>query len=144
MIGDGECLPELEARVRALGIENRCLFLPPVSDIERWLQAFDIFVLPSLSEALSNSLMEAMASGCCAVASTAGGNPELIEDGRTGLLFAPGDVDGLTAALTRLIEDPALREELSRAGAGSIAQRFSRAASVQQIEAVYTRLLEDR
>jgi glycosyltransferase involved in cell wall biosynthesis len=143
IVGDGESLPALEARVRALGIENRCVFMPPVGDIERWLQAFDIFVLPSLSEALSNSLMEAMASGCCAVASTTGGNPELVQHGRTGLLFAPGDVEDLAAQLRRLIEDRTLREQLSLAGAKFIAETFSRQVSVAQIEATYTRLLGD-
>src|SRR5258707_10651824 len=143
-MGGGEQLSQVQTRVRALGIENRWLFLPPVSDIERWLQVFDIFVLPSLSEALSNSLMEAMASGCCAVASTAGGNPELIQHEETGLLFTPGDADGLADRLRRVIQDRALRERLAQSGARSIAQRFSRKVCVAQVEQTYARLLKER
>jgi glycosyltransferase involved in cell wall biosynthesis len=144
IVGDGESLPELEARTRSLGIADRCVFLPPVSDIERWLQVFDIFVLPSISEALSNSLMEAMASGCCAIASTAGGNPELIQHEETGLLFTPGDADGLADRLRRVIEDQVLRERLAQSGARSIAERFSRKVCVAQVEQTYSRLLKDQ
>jgi glycosyltransferase involved in cell wall biosynthesis len=142
IIGDGQSLPELRARTRELGIDSSCVFLPAAGDIERWLPIFDIFVLPSLSEALSNSLMEAMASGCCAVASAVGGNVELIQHERTGLLFAAGDVDGLAERLARLIADKALRERLSESGVRWMREKFSRAASLAQVQDIYSRLLE--
>ncbi len=102
-----------------------------------WLRAIDIFVLPSLSEALSNSLMEAMSTGCCPVASEVGGNPELVEDGRSGLLFPAGDSRALAACLTRLLEDPALRRDLAGAAAVRMRTHFSRAAAVRTMASIY-------
>ena len=73
----------------------------------------DIFVLPSLSEALSNSLMEAMGCGCCPVASDTGGNPELVTDGETGLLFPVGDAEALAERLALLLDQPEYRRRLA-------------------------------
>jgi glycosyltransferase involved in cell wall biosynthesis len=97
----------------------------------------DIFVLPSLSEALSNSLMEAMACGCCAVASEVGGNPELVEHGQTGLLFPAGDSLALAAALESLLDSPALRHRLAGAGAGFIREGFSSQAAARRMGRIY-------
>jgi glycosyltransferase involved in cell wall biosynthesis len=137
MLGDGPCHDELRAQAMRLGIESSCVFLPPMSDIERWLPLFDIFVMPSLSEALSNSVMEAMASGCCVVASDVGGNPELVLDGRTGLLFAAGDAAGLAERLQRLIQDPLLRKRLADESTRWMNEKFSRAASLSRMQQIY-------
>ncbi len=83
IVGSGPCLPELQEQARAAQIADRCVFVPKTNEVARWLRAIDIFVLPSLTEALSNALMEAMACGCCAVASRVGGNPELLGAIRT-------------------------------------------------------------
>ena len=107
----------------------------------QWLRTIDVFVLPSLSEALSNSLMEAMACGCCVAASTAGGNPELVEDGVTGLLFPPGDAAALSKALLRLYEEPQLRNRLADAAAHSITARFSLAAAGKRMGEIYQQAL---
>jgi glycosyltransferase involved in cell wall biosynthesis len=105
------------------------------------LQAIDIFVLPSLSEALSNSLMEAMACGCCAAASRAGGNPELVTHGETGMLFDPGDAAGLAQTLGLLIGAPALRQELAGNAARVMATRFSMPAAARRMAGIYSGLL---
>ena len=110
-------LKQLQSEARTLGIFEDCVFVPATGQVTTWLRAMDIFVLPSLSEALSNSLMEAMACGCCAVASNVGGNPELVRNGETGLTFEAGDSAGLSAALRALIEDEALRKRFAKAGA---------------------------
>jgi glycosyltransferase involved in cell wall biosynthesis len=136
IVGSGPVLPELEARRSALHLEDACHFEPATADVASWLHAIDIFVLPSLSEALSNSLMEAMACGCCAVASRTGGNPELIEDGRTGLLFTPGDSAGLAECLMRLASSPGLRDSLAAAGTSFI-RKFSIENSVRRMEEIY-------
>jgi glycosyltransferase involved in cell wall biosynthesis len=75
----------------------------------------DIFVLPSLSEALSNSLMEAMACGVAPIASSVGGNPELVREAETGLLFEPGDAVGLATQLRRLVDGEGLRRQYAAA-----------------------------
>ena len=87
IVGSGPCLPDLQERARALGIIERCVFEPATPRVADWLRGIDIFVLPSLSEALSNSLMEAMACGCTVAASRVGGNPELVAHGETGMPF---------------------------------------------------------
>lgn len=100
-------------------------FLGLRDDIPALLASTDIFVMPSYSEGLSNALMEAMASGCACVASRTGGNAFLIEDGRSGLLFPPGDCDALLAHLCRLVADPAQRHTLGQAAQERIRQHFS-------------------
>jgi glycosyltransferase involved in cell wall biosynthesis len=139
--GDGPCKPALQARAASLGIAQDCLFLPADPDVAHYLRSIDIFVLPSLSEALSNSLMEAMACGCCAVASNIGGNVELVGPGRTGRLFHAGDAADLTSVLQDLIADDESRRRLAAEGCADIHQRFSLAASARRMEQIYSALL---
>lgn len=141
IVGGGPMLGELEQKARELGIRELCLFVPPAGDVTGWLRNIDIFVLPSLSEALSNSLMEAMACGCCPIASRVGGNPELIEDGVRGLLFGPGDAGGLARALEHAIADPGLRRRLADAARDFVRANFSRAASARRMAEIYAELL---
>jgi L-malate glycosyltransferase len=144
IVGSGPMLPQLQSRARDLGVLDACTFQPTTSRVEDWLRNIDIFVLPSLSEALSNSLMEAMACGCCPIASRVGGNPELIEDGVRGLLFPPGDAAGLAAALRQLILNPDLRRRTADAAHDFVHATFSRAAAARRMEQIYSGLLENR
>ena len=144
LVGTGASEPQLRAQARALGIEQDCVFTGEVRDVTAWLSAIDIFVLPSVSEALSNSLMEAMACGCCVVASRIGGNPELVTHEVSGLLFQARDTAGLAAALRLLIENKAMRRKLAQAGARVIRQKFSLPASARRMEAIYTALLKSK
>lgn len=141
VVGNGPQLAALEQLAQQLGISQACLFEPAAADVLPWLRAIDIFVLPSLSEALSNSLMEAMACGCCAIASRTGGNPELVSHRRTGLLFQPGNAIDLSDQLRAAVEDATLREDLSRAGAAFIAANFSTSAAIGRLQNVYSSLL---
>jgi glycosyltransferase involved in cell wall biosynthesis len=141
IIGSGPCLPALQARAAALGILPDCLFEPATPQVALWLHAIDIFVLPSLTEALSNSLMEAMACGCTAVASRTGGNPELVADGETGLLFPPGDSAALAAALRRLIPNPSWSGTLAANAARFIRERFRLETCARRMEEIYSALL---
>ena len=142
LVGGGSMLPELESQSRRLGIAAQTLFQPFTGQVEDWLRSVDIFVLPSLSEALSNSLMEAMACGCAVAASRVGGNPELVEDHRTGLLFGAGDAGELAAALRLLIEHETLRKDLAAAGASHVRQSFSLEAAARRMEGIYSALLD--
>lgn len=139
--GEGPVRPALEERARALGLGERCLFLGAQGEVTDLLRGMDIFVLPSLSEALSNSLMEAMACGCCAVASRVGGNPELVRPGETGLLFSPGEAGELAEALRLLIEDEPLRRRLAEAGAEFVRTRFSIEAAAARMAEIYREFL---
>jgi glycosyltransferase involved in cell wall biosynthesis len=141
IVGGGPCLPALQRRVRDLQIVSDCIFQPATADVTPWLHRIDIFVLPSRSEALSNSLMEAMASGCCAIASRVGGNPELVCHGKTGLLFEPGSAEDLAAALELLISREPFRRELASAGQCLIQENFSLPAAARRMSEIYSNLL---
>jgi len=142
IVGSGPMLPELERRAAELGISDACVFEPSTSRVTDWLSHIDIFVLPSLSEAFSNSLMEAMACGCCVAASRVGGNPELVEDGVTGLLFPPGDAAGLASALQKAIHDPDLRQRMADGARNFVQAHFSRETAARRMGEIYSGLLE--
>jgi len=141
IVGSGPCLAALQDHARALGIFPDCVFEPGTPRVADWLHAINIFVLPSLSEALSNALMEAMACGCCVAASRVGGNPELVAHGETGMLFEPRGAAGLAEVLRLLVRDPVRRGELASNAARLIHSRFSLAAAARRMGEIYTALL---
>ena len=142
IVGDGQSRAGLEDLARRLDVADRCTFAPATRDVPARLRAIDIFVLPSQSESLSNALMEAMACGCCVVASQAGGTPELVSDRENGLLFPPGDAQALAASLELLLSDPVLRTRLADAGAQRIRKEFSIESAAARIEEIYNAVLE--
>jgi glycosyltransferase involved in cell wall biosynthesis len=107
------------------------------TDTPRLLQAMDVFALASRNEGISNTILEAMATGLPVVASRVGGNPELVVDGGTGRLFQAGDVDALAAALAEYLGDPALRAAHGEAGRDRCLERFSVDAMVRAYEDVW-------
>jgi len=136
--GDGPMRAEMEMLARSLGIAERVRFVGATAEVVQALQAMDVFVLPSRSEALSNSLMEAMACGCCAIASNVGGNPELV---RTGMLFESGDPASLAAMLDLVLENNELRQRLAREGMESIQANFSIESAARAMSAIYESFL---
>jgi glycosyltransferase involved in cell wall biosynthesis len=141
IVGSGPALRGLQALAAQLGINGRCVFEAATKHVPERLRAIHIFVLPSLSEAFSNSLMEAMACGCCVVASRVGGNPELVIEGECGLLFEAGNSADLARCLERLLRDPALRERLALAGTARIREQFTLARAAAQMGEIYRRVL---
>jgi glycosyltransferase involved in cell wall biosynthesis len=104
----------------------------------------DVFVLPSINEGISNTILEAMATGLPVVAAHVGGNPELVADGVTGALYDPARPGTLEAALVPYLADPAHREAHGRAGRERVVQNFSLEAMVQRYQALYDELLKDQ
>jgi len=141
IVGSGPELVALEARSRALNIANACRFVPAAADVTAWLHGIDIFVLPSFGEALSNSLMEAMACRCAVIASNVGGNPELVTNRETGLLFRARDAGDLAAKLEMLIEQEGFRLQLAQSAAALMRERFSLPAMARRMETIYGEFL---
>jgi L-malate glycosyltransferase len=135
---------EVQLRERARALEVSLLLPGRQREIARTLAALDLFVLPSLEEGCSLTLMEAMACGLAVVASNVGGNPELVKDEQNGLLFETGSADGLAAALSRLARDPALRQTLGQNARGHAAASFGLVAPVQATADLYRNVLYDR
>ena len=115
LVGSGCEEKRLRARAAKLRIDEDVVWVSARKDVPEWMRAIDIFVLPSRSESFPNGLLEAMASGCCPVGSNVGGIPELVEDGRSGLLFPSGDAAALADRLRSLLTNDPLRLELARA-----------------------------
>jgi glycosyltransferase involved in cell wall biosynthesis len=124
IVGEGPDRPRLEEEIEALGLSGRVRLAGERRDVPELLAAADVFVLPSASEGLPVSVLEAMAAGLPVIASRVGGVPEQVSDGETGLLVEPGDPNELTAALDRLIADPSLRRRLGAAGRARAEQAF--------------------
>jgi glycosyltransferase involved in cell wall biosynthesis len=142
LVGSGPELAKLQANSRRLGFQDTCIFVPAMPDVAPFLRAIDIFVSCSYSEAFSNSLLEAMACGCCVVGSRVGGTPELIADGERGLLFESGNVDELVRKLTMLIKDESLRKRLAANAAEFAARDLNMERNIQCMSGIYETMLK--
>ena len=141
IVGSGPEEGKLRSLCAELGVEEACQFEPATTDVTEWLSRIDIFVLPSRSEALSNALMEAMACGCCPVASRVGGNPELIEHGENGLLFQVDDSSELAAHLLQLLTDEPRRKRMAAAAFTKMSAEFSSENFIRTMQGIYESVL---
>lgn len=141
IVGSGSMSDSLRSLAAARDLGASCTFVPATGAVAQWLHRIDIFVLPSHSEALSNSLLEAMACGCCPVATRIGGNPELIRHGYNGMLFEAGDTGQLARVLQTLLENQLLRRQLA-ARARRLAESFSIAVSARRMGEIYADFIE--
>lgn len=125
VLGDGEEKELLEALVGQRGLQGRVFLLGFVDDAPRFLKAFDLFLLPSITEGLALVLLEAGLAKLPVVASSVGGIPEVIEDNKTGLLVTPRDPDAITSAIKKLFVSPELRKNLGVALNDKVTSDFS-------------------
>ena len=140
LVGSGagmylSCEAELRRYVGEHGLEDRVTFTGYKQNVHEYLQASDIYVMPSESEALSNSLIEGLSCGLPTVASAVGGMLDVVTHERNGLLVPPGDDEALAAALRRLMNDPELRVRLAGA-----ARERAQAFDIQRVASRYERL----
>ncbi|HEU4927002.1 MAG TPA: glycosyltransferase family 4 protein [Vicinamibacterales bacterium] len=140
--GEGELRPQLEHQIRQHHLEKHVILAGFRSDILSLHKAFDIFVMSSVTEGLGTSILDAMACGKPVVGTTAGGIPEVVADGETGLLVPPRDPRALADAITRLLSDRALRERMGAAGVARVRERFSAEIMVKKTLEVYERLTQ--
>ena len=141
VVGDGPMRNELIGLANELGLTGRVSFLGNRNDVPDILPALDVFVLPSIAEGISNTILEAMACGLPVVASRVGGNPELVKDGETGFLFCAGDVQALAGRLNQYLQHSDLRGEHGKAARARIEREFSLAAMVDKYDRLYRSIL---
>jgi glycosyltransferase involved in cell wall biosynthesis len=137
VVGDGPMLEAWKSLADHLDIAPLCHFEPATASVADWIRAIDIFVLCSISESFSNSLLEAMACGCCPVASRVGGLPEMIVEEDNGLLIEPRKPADLAAKLERVICDDGLRAAFGAKAARHAHAKFSVQAFVRNMEQIY-------
>ena len=125
LIGLGDNETELRQRAEAAGVGKQLLFPGFRTDIDRFYSAMDVSALTSLSEGLSITLLESMRHGVPVVATCVGGNPEVVQHGRTGLLVPPGDPESFAPEVIRLLKNPGLRERFSRRALEVVRESFS-------------------
>ena len=135
-----------ESRLRRLGgqrgLGDRLTFLGEQQDMPGIMDALDMLAAPGIAEACSRAILEAMACGTPVVGAAAGGTPELVADGETGLLTSPDDAEALEAALIHLAEQPLLRKSLGEAARRRAEEEFSLDRQAAETELVYRSLVE--
>jgi sugar transferase (PEP-CTERM/EpsH1 system associated) len=144
LVGDGPSRSAIEQQVNALGLESRVRLLGERKDVPLVLKGLDLFFLPSVGEGMSNSILEAMATGLPVVATRVGGNPELVQDDVTGILVEPSAPFALAAAMKRYLDDPELIARHGNAGRARVEAEFSLTRMLNAYESLYTRLLQER
>ncbi|MGC2110618.1 MAG: glycosyltransferase [Candidatus Korobacteraceae bacterium] len=142
LVGSGPELSALREYVASCDqLAERVVFPGTVDNVADLLNAMDIFVLPTLMEGMSNTLLEALAVGLPVIATRVGGNPEVVAEGVCGHLFAPQDVPGLASLLRTLLRDSRVRAEFGRAARERALREFSLEAMVRRYRDLYIDLI---
>jgi glycosyltransferase involved in cell wall biosynthesis len=144
IVGDGECRPDLEARAAALGLRDRVHFLSWRRDLPAIYSDLDALAISSRNEGTPVSIIEAMAAGVPVVSTAVGGVPDLIEDGRTGLLVPPEDAPALADALDRLLRDQDFAHTLAETARPLALERFGVERLADDLAALYVELLAEK
>src|SRR5262249_30600031 len=134
IVGDGPLREKLQAQAQSLGVADSVRFVGTVADVRPSLAAMDVFVLPSHAEGTSNALMEAMAGARRVVARAVGGNPEVVVEGKPGVLTPPADPAAIADAIAALLRDPDRAAGLGAAAREFVTRRFGARARVAELE----------
>jgi len=140
-VGGGRQENELRKLAAQWQLNGNVRFLGYRSDVPALLEAMDLFVLPSLEEGMSNALLEAMAKNIPVIATAVGGNIEVVEHEKSGLLVPPRDPAALAEAITRIIREPSLAGSMARAGSERVKDRFTIENTIRSIEELYEELM---
>ncbi|MBM4195939.1 MAG: TIGR03088 family PEP-CTERM/XrtA system glycosyltransferase [Gammaproteobacteria bacterium] len=141
LVGTGPQAADMQALVHSLGLTELAWLPGARQDIPQVLRSFDVFVLPSLAEGISNTILEAMATGLPVIATAVGGNVELVEEGVSGRFMAPGDIDGLASLLAGYIADDTLRHRHGQAARQAASARFGLDNMVNRYQSLYASLV---
>ena len=140
LVGDGEQMEEIERLVTNLNLDKYVSLSGRRMDIPRCLQVMDIYVQPSLYEGVSNTILEAMSVGLPIVATKVGGTPEIVQNGRNGILVKSDDSMELITALITLLKDTGKRIELGKSGRVCIQKHFSLDRMIATYENLFLRI----
>ena len=124
IFGEGELRAPLEKQIKHLGLDKRILLPGFREDVLSLVKSADLFVMSSVTEGLGSAVLDAMAMGLAVVGTRAGGIPEAVVPGVTGLLVDPGEPQPLAAAIVRLLKDPDLRRTYGHAGRKRVGELF--------------------
>lgn len=141
LVGDGPLREQVLAILEAAGMAHLAWLPGERHDVAEVMRSLNCFVLPSLAEGISNTILEAMASGLPVVATRVGGNAELVDDGRTGVVVPANDVESMAQALLGRHEDPEGTQAMGRNGRADVERRFSLNAMVAAYQGLYDREL---
>jgi glycosyltransferase involved in cell wall biosynthesis len=134
---DGAFQTSLEREAERLGVRERVVFAGHRDDAASLIGELDLLILPSWTEGLPGVVLEAMARGRAVVATPVGGTPEVVSDGKTGLLVPPRDPEALADAVGRLLADPELRRRMGEAGRRRVAERFTAESMTRRMLEIY-------
>lgn len=144
IVGDGPLRDEISAVLAQGGVADLAWLTGARSDVATMLPMLDVFVLPSLAEGISNTILEAMAAGLPVIATDVGGNAELVDDGITGMIVPSNDIDCMALALRRCAEAPDRSRQMGFAGRQKAERVFGLDTMVARYDALYTQLLASR
>jgi sugar transferase (PEP-CTERM/EpsH1 system associated) len=144
LVGDGSLREEVESIVRGARIESRVWIAGARDDVASLMAGFNCFVLPSLAEGISNTILEAMATGLPVVATRVGANADLLEDGLSGRLVPRANPDAIADEILAYVSDPALARRHGHAGRQIVERRFSLGRMIERYETMYRSLLDKR
>jgi glycosyltransferase involved in cell wall biosynthesis len=145
IVGEGPNRASIESEVAHLGLPGRVTFTGLQPTAEPYYRIADLAVLSSLSEGSPNALLEAMAAGVPVVATAVGGIPEIVTDGESALLVRPSDLEGMSAAMARLlIDDPGLATQLVDRSRTLIRERHAPEARMRKLLAIYRNIADSR
>ena len=140
ILGEGELREHLEHMVREYRLEKHVLLPGFRTDVIGCIKGFDLFVMSSITEGLGTSSLDAMACRKAVIGTSAGGIPEVVADGRTGIIVPPRDAQSLADAIIRLVRDEPLRKQMEEAAYSRVRERFTVERMVMETSAVYARL----
>lgn len=144
LAGEGSSASEIDALIDALDLRSHVLRLGLRADVDRMLAAADVVLLSSVSEGIPLSLIEGMAAGLPVLATSVGGIPEVVEDGRTGLLVPAGDDEALARQILGLAEDPARREQMGHLGRDRASALFCEDRMIGEYDRTYREMTKPR
>jgi glycosyltransferase involved in cell wall biosynthesis len=140
LFGEGELRPQLQRQIKALGLDHHVRLVGFQPNVLALIKSLDVFVMSSITEGLGTSILDAMASSKAVVATDAGGIPEVVEHGVTGLLVPVQKPAAMAEAILRLLNDAPLRAQMGQAGLERVRVRFSVDRMVDETLAVYERV----